>query len=494
MNITKRQTSVLDSQLVNSLPSSVELGMLNSLLLLIGVIGLATANPLPSVFAMLQLKVLLTCYWRKGVPPVVVLLFLIPWLEISTGILQANLSGISLNELLNGNGETAYWLSCIGLYAVHFGFYPIFKSVPLAPIEKLKEFAQRTSLNRLILLYFAIGPTTGLIASFLGKGSALMQIITYFNEVSLVVLITICLRQMLLKEFTRVYFGFLGFVLITSFYSFFSEWRVLFFAIFIAYGTYTTIDKRAVFRIAFLALFVGNLLFMWQAIKPIYRAYLTGEKEQVGMLKSQGVSIGRKEALDRFFGLAVDFYSGELLGDSNSAQEQLLEGTLSRIGYLDFFSRTLEKVPYQIEHEEGNLLLSNLSFALIPRFLNSKKGVKDDGAKVQKYTGFMVSDSASFSLGHYTEYYIDFGKYFMMLPLFILGFLGGKIYRFAVNSVSKNYNPLFLSGFIFAFLNEWGSFQNDAIWIYGLTFFGFICHGFVFRIIYNAIDKISHVK
>ena len=151
-------------------------------------------------------------------------------------------------------------------------------------------------------------------------------------------------------------------------------------------------------------------------------------------------------------------------------------------------------MPYQIEHEEGNLLLSNLSFALIPRFLNSKKGVKDDGAKVQKYTGFMVSDSASFSLGHYTEYYIDFGKYFMMLPLFILGFLGGKIYRFAVNSVSKNYNPLFLSGFIFAFLNEWGSFQNDAIWIYGLTFFGFICHGFVFRVIYSAIDKISHVK
>ena len=31
-------------------------------------------------------------------------------------------------------------------------------------------------------------------------------------------------------------------------------------------------------------------------------------------------------------------------------------------------------------------------------------------------------------------------------------------------------------GMLYVVLQGWGSFQNDAIWIYGTTFFGFVCH------------------
>ena len=73
------------------LPTPVDLGLLNPMLLLFALISMLTSNPLESVFAIAQLKVLLSAYWRKNLPPVALLLFLIPYLEISTNIIEANL-------------------------------------------------------------------------------------------------------------------------------------------------------------------------------------------------------------------------------------------------------------------------------------------------------------------------------------------------------------------------------------------------------------------
>ena len=166
--------------------------------------------------------------------------------------------------------------------------------------------------------------------------------------------------------------------------------------------------------------------------------------------------------------------------------------TLRRIGYLEFMALTLTKVPSEIPHEGGKLLQENLSFALIPRFLNPNKGVKDDSAKVTKYTGFMVASSASFSLGHYVEYYIDFGQFGLILALLLYGALGGWLYQKA--GKGGKYNPLFTVGVIYVVLAQWGSYQNDAIVVYGLTFFGCICHLFLFRPLYRAIEGFVQVS
>ena len=167
-----------------------------------------TANPLESLSSILQLAVLLRCYWRQHLPPVALLLFLIPWLEISTAVLEANLRDLTLNEMLHGTGQSAYWLSALGLYAVHFGFYPFFNSCRLAEVEQLKKAASRLSLNKLMLVYFAIGPASDVLAKFLGWGSSLYQLVTYVNGISVVILAIICLRQILLDELNKRFVGF----------------------------------------------------------------------------------------------------------------------------------------------------------------------------------------------------------------------------------------------------------------------------------------------
>lgn len=474
-----------------AIPRPVTLGAISGILAVLGVVGMLTANPLESVFATFQLAVLVRAYWRQNTPPVVLLLFLIPWLEISTGILEANLRGQTLDDMLHGSGSIAYWLSTLGLFAVHMGFYPFFKRTPVVRFEQLKEAAARFSFEKLVLVYFTIGPASDLLGSFIGKGSSLYQFVTYFNGISLAILIAICIRQVILEQVHRRFVLFIGAIIFLSFYSFFSEWRLVLFALFIGFGTVKTLSQRTIIRIIALSLMFGNLLFLWQGIKPVYRAYLTGQESLRGGLQSQAVNQSRGDALAKFVELSGEFYRGELQADNFelAGSEELLFSTLRRIGYLEFLCLTLKKVPHELEFENGHLLKSNLSFALIPRFLNPNKGVKDDGAKVEKYTGFMVSDNASFSLGHYVEYYVDFGRSGMMIILFVYGLLGGLTYRFfGHRSVGHS---ILLLGVLFVTLQNWGSFQNDAIWIYGNTFFGFICHAFIFRPIYKTIERLT---
>ena len=475
-----------------AIPRPVPLGAISGILAVLGVIGLLTANPLESVFAIFQLAVLVRAYWRQNTPPVVLLLFLIPWLEISTGILEANLRGQTLDDILHGSGSTAYWLSALGLFAVHLGFYPFFKRTPVASFEQLKEAAARFSFEKLVLVYFTIGPASDLLGRFIGKGSSLYQFVTYFNGISLAILIAICIRQVILEQVHRRFVLFVGAVIFLSFYSFFSEWRLVLFALVMGFGTLSVLTTRSIFRIVILTFVFGNIIFLWQGIKPVYRAYLTGQESLRGGLQSQSVNQSRSDALVKFVELSGDFYRGELQADNFEANdtEELLFNTLRRIGYLEFMCLTLNKVPHEIEFERGGLLQSNLSFALIPRFLNPGKGVKDDGAKVKKYTGFMVADTASFSLGHYVEYFIDYGKFGMLVLLLFYGVIGGGIYKFIIKK--SNVNGVLIFGMSYVILQNWGSFQNDAIWIYGTTVFGFLCHFFAFRTVYSAIEKVAN--
>ena len=240
-----------------------------------------------------------------------------------------------------------------------------------------------------------------------------------------------------------------------------------------------------------MSLVFGNLIFLWQGIKGEYRAFITGSENR-GSLSSQAVVVGQEEALSKFVELATAFYSED---QDNSANflvgDELLYSTLRRAGYLEFFALVLNKVPEEIPHENGELLKESLSFALIPRFLNPNKGVKDDGAKVEKYTNFIVSKTSSFSLGHYVEYFIDFKAIGMMVILFLYGLAGGAVYQFVLSRTFYNQAILFALPVAYVCLDKWGSFQADTVYLYGQTFFGTICHTILFIPLYRVIDRMA---
>jgi hypothetical protein len=120
--------------------------------------------------------------------------------------------------------------------------------------------------------------------------------------------------------------------------------------------------------------------------------------------------------------------------------------------------------------------------------------MKDDGAKVEKYTDFMVGDAASFSLGHYVEYFIDFKAFGMMVVLFLYGLAGAAVYEFVISRAFYTQSILFALPVAYVCLDKWGSFQADTIYLYGQTFFGTICHAILFIPLYRAIDRLAQQK
>lgn len=465
---------------------TVDLGAFMPALTFLLILGLFSANPTESAFAIIQFYMLLKVLWKQSTPPVALLLFLFPWLEISTGILEANLLGLGMNEMLHGYGKTAYWLSSIGLYCVLLGFIPFFNGVKTLKIEEATITANQYSLHRLILAYFATGPLLSVVRSFFSYGSSFYQFTTYFGSISTFLLIVIVIRQAVLKKAPRIYMIFLFIVTVLSFYSLFSSWKMVAFALFIGYGTISNITRKVALRIILFGAVFGNLIFLWQGVKEEYRFYITASSG-TGRLDTQAVVVSRKDALTKFAELTQQFYFSQSFNEEQS--NELLYRTLRRAGYLEFFSMTMRTVPEEIPHARGTLMTKNLTFALIPRFLNPNKGIKDDGAKVTKYTGFMVGENSSFSLGHYTEYFIDFGKVGMMIILFIYGVIGGGTFLFISKRSKKFVSNFAFPALAYIILSKWGTFQGDAIYVYGRTFFGAICHLFVFVPIYKLVER-----
>ena len=204
------------------------------------------------------------------------------------------------------------------------------------------------------------------------------------------------------------------------------------------------------------------VLVIWQNVKGDYRQFLNG-----GAF-SQRIVVSQSDALGKFQELALD---AVLTKDLFS--EDKLNATYRRVGYLEYFSNSVAKVPLEIPHEHGKLLKENLTYSLVPRILNSSKGVKDDKEKVEKYTDYYFGEygGSSFSLGHYCEAYIDWGAQGMALQLFLFGILGGGLFTVLLNRF-RNFNPLIALGVIWICLKPWGTFQADMITMTGQLVWG----------------------
>ena len=150
----------------------------------------------------------------------------------------------------------------------------------------------------------------------------------------------------------------------------------------------------------------------------------------------------------------------------------------------------MAKVPAEIPHEGGSLLSQSLTFAFIPRILAPNKGIKNDRAKVEKYTDVYFGENpfASFSLGHYCEAYIDWGPLGMMVHLFIYGVIGGILFKVTMRR-GQSINPILSFGLLWVILYPWGTFQQDMVVVAGKTAWGALCQLILFFPIYTLINR-----
>jgi len=445
--------------------------------------GISSSNPLESVWTCILLLVILKWFWSQNTPGIMLFCMAIPFLEIHTTLLEANQADLTLDELFFGTGGKTFWMSSLALLAVALGVRAIWALQSFKPnfsLGALQSAAQRIQQRQLILAFLAATFFSQAIDQLLPYSSSLRQLEVYAGGVSEVFLFLLAAKFMLDRKHVWMILIIFTYLVVVSFYSFFSSWKdpltVLLVASFLRTSSF---GMRDILRLSPILVPAFMLVFVWQNVKGEYRQFLNGGRF------SQRVVVSQTEALTKFQELATDAVTSTDLLEGNT-----LDATFRRVGYLEYFSNAVAKVPTEIKHEKGQLLASNLEFALIPRFLSPNKGLKDDKAKVEKYTDFFFGTygGSSFSLGHYCEAYIDWGRWGMALQLFIYGLIGGGLYMLSMWRTSA-LNPLLALGILWVCMKPWGTFQQDMITLTGTVFWGSVCHLLIFFPLYRWANR-----
>lgn len=468
---------------LRSIPVPARYPMVSFAAIMVALYGLTTPNPLESIWTCGLLLLLLRWFWWSEQPGILLFCMLMPFLEIHTPLLEANQSGVTMDQLFFGTGGQTFWMSSTALLTAALGVRTIWSlnrnGRVSIPIERLKQAADTIDQRKLILGFFAASFTSQLIDRAIPYSSGLRQLEVYANGISEVMLFVVAVKFMLDRKHVWMVVLIFSYLIAISFYSFFSTWKEPLFVLMVASLTQISIFtwKQLIRLLPILAPAI-ILVLIWQNVKGEYRQFLNGGQF------SQRVVVSQDEALGKFQELA-----SEAIFSENLVSTERLDATYRRVGYLEYFANAVEKVPSTIPHEQGKLIQSNLEFALIPRFLAPNKGRKDDKAKVEKYTDFYFGEygGSSFSLGHYCEAYIDWGRYGMLIQLFLFGVIGGGLFLIAMARTSA-LNPLLSLGILWVCMKPWGTFQQDMITMSGQVFWGSICQLIVFFPFYRWIN------
>ena len=445
--------------------------------------GLLTPNPSETLWTLALLALILRWFWWKEYPGILLFCLLTPFIEIHTTVLEANTAGLTLNELYPGTGQSTFWMASFGLLAVLLGFRSALRRIwghLQLPVERLQEAARSISQSKLLIATIAINAGGVFLNQVIPYGSSLQQLETYYMSISSATTLCFALHFWLTRQRPWLILAVFGYLFVTSFYSYFSSWRgpliILLVSILVNYREFRV---RHLLSLAPILIPTFVVVFIWQSVKEDYRIFLSGgEREQV-------IRVGQVQALSQFFELTT-----AVLEEDRLFEERAVEATYKRAGYLEYFNAAVGKVPEEIPHESGALLLESLTFAFIPRILAPNKGIKNDRAKVERFTDYYFGENAfaSFSLGHYCEAYIDWGPTGMMLHLFVYGLIGGLLVRITLRRGQK-LNPLLALGLLWAVMYHWATFQQDMVTVAGRTGWGALCQLLIFFPIYRWTDR-----
>lgn len=422
------------------------------------VLGLTTANPLLTAASILSLPLYIALLWRKGETPVLLFAVSFQWLQVSAKVFHADFLGVRVSEVswwLGGDSlEVAIWLGLVGLAVLSFGMRLGMRKLQTVSHEGAEGEVRMFSLDRAFLLYLIGAAVTAVVSQYAWVFKSVTQILIAVVSVKwafffLLGYLVVQRNQRYLYFLTAIAIEFIGGI------GFFSGFKVVLFVTLLVIFTVrfqlrpSTVVMGAVL-LAALMLFSAT----WTSIKNEYRSFLnqgSGSQETV---------VSRSEQIN---GL-VELVTGLEWTDVKEA----IEPMFIRLAYVDYFALTMDYVPEYRPHEGGEVWKNSILHVLQPRFLFPNKPVlRSDSEFTMRYTGLYLAgdeDGTSISIGYMGESYIDFGRYGMFAPIFLLGICWGAMYAFVLR---KARNPVFGYAFATALLVEAYQFEIASIKLFG---------------------------
>lgn len=384
-------------------------------------LSILSPNPALSAMAIAVLALGSALLWRPSESPILLFVFGFQWLQASAYLLQAGWQGLTVSQAApySGNVEAAIALSLCGIFVLAVGM----RIGAGEWQEKYGRSARAVAQSRPVRAWFQLYVLAAIAAFFAQTFAWLAPGLT--QPLLAVAVLKWAFYWMLayasfVQSRSKIYLlGAFVFEFGLGFGAFFSDFKtVIFFTLFALVAANVRTSPRMVASIGALAALLLVLATVWTVIKPSYREFVNrGQASQI-------VTIGYGERLAKILELTSD-----LDAKSMSEGASLMIGRLS---YVEIFGLVLDYVPRSVPYEDGALWLDAISRPFMPRLFFPDKGIIDDSERTNKYTGLSFAGAdrgTSISIGYLGESYIDFGEIGMMVPVFFLGLLYGRIYR-----------------------------------------------------------------
>jgi hypothetical protein len=391
------------------------------LLLVLPVIGACfTANPFLTVLCIVVAAVLPLILWRPGEPPVLLFCLAVQLLQVSTVLLYADFAQANLVAAFGGiELQMAVALGLIGLVVLSLGVRLGMGRWDRRVADQAEEEALQISVPTALTAYVASFAASSFLRMISGQFPQATQALVAIATVKWAFLFLLCLSVIQQRRNYAFLWAAVGLEFFAGLLGYFSSFKNVFFLLIIVMlaSRHLWNLKRVLLSVVVCLLLVVSSI-IWSAIKEDYRDFLN----QGSRMQEVVVPIpARVDKLQELVGGLTDegFFQG-------------VEALISRVGYVTYFALTIGNVPDRLPHENGQLWLGAVKHVLMPRAFFPGKGIIDDSERTSYYTGIRVAgmeQGTSISVGYMGESYIDFGRYGMFVPIFLLGVLFGLIYR-----------------------------------------------------------------
>ncbi len=395
-------------------------------------VAVATSSVLSGT-AVFALAVMVGLTWRVDEIPVMPFVLSYQWLQVSAGYFYHQATGHFPGEYQPGDLDLAVFLSLAGLLLIALAVRLVARATA-RPHDVHQQWTVH-NLRGLFLLVIGLYSINYVTTLSFGGGSlsVILDRLVQLRQVPLILLWIEVLRQGRHRSYLWLS---LAWVFIPQLGSYFSDFKTPLLLLLIVSAFFWepwNVDHRKI-TAAGLARVGGAvaaalfLAMLWQGgvKQDIRKAY---DDDAVGANPFDRIQLFVERA-------------GDALPGVQNETRDVVEGLVSRVSYVTFFSRVLEHVPAREPHADGELLQMALSNAFMPRFLFPSKGaLPSDSYYTRRFAGVLVmEDNTSISIGYLAEFYADWGFAGMFLSVFAYGLLMG----FAI-WLLRTHAPSFLS-------------------------------------------------
>lgn len=411
----------------DSVFSNRPIGVCGVVLAVAAISAIGSDNPALTLACGLVTALTIGLLWRLGEAPAILLAAGLQLSQILMPVLYANLLGVPIQAVssLNSDPTSAIWFALAAMLILVLGLWQGQLGRKAAAGSILLQEAKSWNVQSAFafcVVTFALAAVFEVLGGLSEGTRQAFTVAAGIQWLGVFVLTSVCVAL-------RRGFGFLLLVVsmqaVIGFTGYFSDFKMVFFVLLVGvFSVHPKLKPGTVLAGLVAGSVVLGLGAFWSATKKDYRSFASGHSAQ------QVIVVPIEDQLGYLMSKVYVFdWTTMGIGFDQLAR---------RWGYVDFLAATMRNVPAHIPYENGALIGAAILHVIEPRFLFPDKPRLDDNQLTAKYVGFRMDDriraGTSVGLGYVAELYIDFGVPGTIVVMFVLGFLGGRCFRFVSSS------------------------------------------------------------